>query len=133
MECDTFDQPGKGFAILGADVGGHAIHDASSPVKMPLPALEWVNQLPMRVRVRKGRAITKGAQVHSGSQADILHHTHLCPLSGVKRTSNVCFSELAALMSALGGKADIGWGLTRNPGAKAGSRGKLRSSQLFPT
>ncbi|MEE8130819.1 MAG: hypothetical protein V3T48_11040 [Vicinamibacterales bacterium] len=28
VKGDTFDQTGKGFAILGGDVGGHAIHDA---------------------------------------------------------------------------------------------------------
>jgi hypothetical protein len=40
VECDTFDQPGKGFAILGGDVGGHAIHDASSPVI--ISAISWI-------------------------------------------------------------------------------------------
>ncbi len=35
MESDTFDQPGKGFAILGGEVRGHVIHDALLPMKMP--------------------------------------------------------------------------------------------------
>ncbi len=43
MEGDTFDQPGKGFAILGGDVrgdrGGHVVHDAASTSKMP--CLRW--------------------------------------------------------------------------------------------
>ena len=43
MEGDPFDQTGKGFAILGGDVGGgHTIHDALSPVKMPcLHGNDW--------------------------------------------------------------------------------------------
>ncbi len=45
--------------------------------------------------------------VRFGSKADIPHHTHLCPLLGVKRTSNVRYSALAALMSAFGGKAEV--------------------------
>ena len=35
VECDAFNQPGKGFSILRGDVGDHAIHDAVSTSKMP--------------------------------------------------------------------------------------------------
>ena len=39
VECDTFDQTGKGFAIRGGDVGDQAIHDAqSSTVDPAVPA-----------------------------------------------------------------------------------------------
>jgi len=31
--------------------------------------------------------------VRFGSKADIQHHTHLRPLSGLKQTLNVCFQE----------------------------------------
>ena len=35
VECDTFDQTGQGFAILGGDVGAHVSRDAFTPVTMP--------------------------------------------------------------------------------------------------
>ena len=45
--------------------------------------------------------------VRVGSTTDLQRHSHLRLLSGVKQTSNVCYSESPALMSAFGGKADI--------------------------
>ncbi len=46
------------------------------------------------------------ANVRVGSTTDLLRHSHLRLLSGVKQTSNVRYSESPALMSAFGVKAD---------------------------
>jgi hypothetical protein len=45
--------------------------------------------------------------VRCGSKAVFLRHSHLRLLSGDKQTSNVCYSESPALMSAVRGKADV--------------------------
>ena len=47
--------PGKGFAILGGDLGGHVIHDALSPLKMPPSNRNWQSIW------RPGRPIALGA------------------------------------------------------------------------
>jgi hypothetical protein len=35
VEGDALDQPGEGLAVLGGGVGGHVVHDVSSPSRMP--------------------------------------------------------------------------------------------------
>ncbi len=69
VECDTFDQTGKRFAILGGTVGNQAIHDAqSSTVDTAVPACASGEALltgELRYTVRKHATRETELQGHS--------------------------------------------------------------------